>query len=488
MHVSISGVEEKYEDAAAKTGKHHRYIIHINGSLHCTLRFSQLHELHTSLKAKYGSLTPPFPSKKLLALTPAEVKERMKQLETYLQAITQHPGLARSSIISDFFSRAQEEVQIYCEEATLEIHLVNGKTMTLNCLSTDQTDDVLEDTCKELGLKEDFTFYFALYLMTSDLKRTIRRLQDFETPVISLQRAGPGHVIQLRKAYLNPVVEKDLLQDDIALNLAYIQAAQELKNGALMCKPEYMAKIKAAKASKSKPNFLEACQRLRTYNNVLVEGCVSDFPKEKTIVTAVVVFDSLRLRTETPRCEYKFPITRIRCWKVTGTGEHGLSLSFHYQNEAQELAWIKLDTPDAIHLSMTLQLAVDELLRLRKNEPMRTPSSRARKPKPELKPKPEDFTPRISAPISSTLVAKDSDATEESDGQQSITTPVPTETLPSSPAKKSSKDSSLKSTPRKAGSKTKRNLSKAALDTGFNEAFGLHQEEGVVGVIGDDDL
>lgn len=125
------------------------------------------------------------------------------------------------------------------EDAQLEIFLVNGKSVTVDILSTDQTDDVLESVgravywchgCEFLrhllghsaaapllwcaavvqltytrstpdpnrpqviqliGMDPDLTYYFALYLVEDATgKVTIRRLQDFESPFISLRRAS----------------------------------------------------------------------------------------------------------------------------------------------------------------------------------------------------------------------------------------------------------------------------------------------------------
>ena len=47
-------------------------------------------------------------------------------------------------IIVYSFTFVPQEVQMYCEEVKLDIYLTNGKKVTLDCLSTDQTEDVLE--------------------------------------------------------------------------------------------------------------------------------------------------------------------------------------------------------------------------------------------------------------------------------------------------------------------------------------------------------
>uniref|UniRef100_A0A8C3I0V6 PX domain-containing protein n=1 Tax=Chrysemys picta bellii TaxID=8478 RepID=A0A8C3I0V6_CHRPI len=63
------------------------YNIHVNGVLHCRVRYSQLLGLHEQLRKEYGAnVVPAFPPKKIFTLTPAEVEQRREQLEKYMQA------------------------------------------------------------------------------------------------------------------------------------------------------------------------------------------------------------------------------------------------------------------------------------------------------------------------------------------------------------------------------------------------------------------
>lgn len=90
------------------------------------------------------------------------------------------------------------------EDVQLEIFLVNGKSVKVDIVSTDQTDDVLETAISVIGLDSELTYYFGLYLVEDvSGKVTIRALQGFESPYFSLQRAAPGHKLQLRRAYWN---------------------------------------------------------------------------------------------------------------------------------------------------------------------------------------------------------------------------------------------------------------------------------------------
>uniref|UniRef100_A0A452GMN3 PX domain-containing protein n=1 Tax=Gopherus agassizii TaxID=38772 RepID=A0A452GMN3_9SAUR len=64
------------------------YNIHVNGVLHCQVRYSQLLGLHEQLRKEYGAnVVPAFPPKKIFTLTPAEVEQRREQLEKYMQSV-----------------------------------------------------------------------------------------------------------------------------------------------------------------------------------------------------------------------------------------------------------------------------------------------------------------------------------------------------------------------------------------------------------------
>ncbi len=63
----------------------------------------------------------------------------------YLQKIAQQPRIVESATFQNFLLNAQKEVQRGPEEeGQLEILLMNGKSVTVDLVSTDQTDDVLE--------------------------------------------------------------------------------------------------------------------------------------------------------------------------------------------------------------------------------------------------------------------------------------------------------------------------------------------------------
>ena len=54
-------------------------------------------------------------------------------------------------------------------------------------------------------------------------------------------------------------------------------------------------------------------------------------------------------------------------------------VSFHFQQSCDELVWVTIVSKAAIFLALCLHSAVDELLRLRSNKPIRKPSEHVSK-------------------------------------------------------------------------------------------------------------
>ena len=142
-------------------------------------------------------------------------------LESWLQQIAEVPVVLESAAFTTFLLEAQEEVKTACEEVELEVFLVNGKSIKINALSTDQTDEVLEMVCAKIQLNPDFTYAFGLVVVEceagSKAAQVFRTMQHFESPYIALQREGmETKQIQLRKAYWDTDLDWTLAEDAVA--------------------------------------------------------------------------------------------------------------------------------------------------------------------------------------------------------------------------------------------------------------------------------
>lgn len=125
-------------------------------------------------------------------------------------------------------------------------------------------------------------------------------------------------------------------------------------------------------------------------------------------MTASIGPYELRIRNEETGTDATYSVTRMRCWKISSDspstvddGDGGddmnaddaadskLTLSFDYLFAKNRLQWVTLRSKHAIVISMLLQSVVDELVRKNKKLPIRKPSDRPKRPKPEIRPRTE---------------------------------------------------------------------------------------------------
>ncbi|XP_013392676.1 sorting nexin-17 [Lingula anatina] len=400
MHFSIPETQDcKDESGSTYTV----FKIHVNGVHHCTVRYSQLHNFHEQMKKEFGANSlPQFPPKKfkLLQLGPAELEERRAQLEKYIQIISQNPQIANSDVFNGFFLSAQQETQHEePERVTLDVFLMNGHKITVNILSTDQTEDVLETVASNIELKDDFVFYFGLYLVKKEGGEKelsiIRKLQDFESPFISLKAANKDgvHKIVLRKSYWDSSFDDDLLEDRIAMNLLYVQAQSDLERGWIHATKEQMKQLTNLHQKGSKKEYLRLARTLKYYGFLHFKKCQTDYPQDGCAAVVAAGNRELNFRIQVSEDQLKegsFKITRMRCWRITTTlpdeenenptdPKPTLEIAFEYLMAKDTLKWITLFTDEAILISMCLQGMVDELIMKKQGKKMKRPQDRVKR-------------------------------------------------------------------------------------------------------------
>jgi len=389
MHISIPDSEELIETKSGKPTKYLSYNVHINGTYHCSARYSTLSALNDRLKKQYGQgCLEQFPGKNLFYMKPDQAHFRRYQLQVWLQKIGAQPLIVQGESFQQFLLNAQKEVQKGPEEAcSLAIYLVNGKKIEVEINSTDQTNDVLEVAISTIGVRPEFTYYFALYLVEDEVgKVTVRRMQDFESPYISLKRATQGNVIQLRTAFWDQQVADTLYDDQIALNLLYIETIADIKRGWISVEDDVADDLAQFRAQKQREEFLKIARKLKGFGNKSFgEGNVS-FPTPES--KAQVLLGNNELTLVTGAIVSRFQVQRMRCWR-TYTVKEGVEMEFEYYfdppagKKEGEMKWVKMLSPQTIHLAMCLQFMVEEMLRLRKSKPLKKPSDRVGQFKPK---------------------------------------------------------------------------------------------------------
>uniref|UniRef100_A0A8C6VJF3 Sorting nexin-17 n=1 Tax=Naja naja TaxID=35670 RepID=A0A8C6VJF3_NAJNA len=339
------------------------YSIHVNGVLHCQVRYSQLLGLHEQLRKEYGANVVP---------------QRREQLEKYMQAVRQDPLLGGSEIFNSFLRKAQQETQqIPTEEVQLDVLLSNGQKVKVTILTSDQTEDVLEAVALKLDLPDDLIGYFHLFLVREAKDGAfsfIRKLQEFELPYVSVTSLhNPEYKILLRKSYWDPAFDDDVMEQRVGLNLLYAQTVADIERGWILANKEQHRQLKSLQEKVSKKEFIRLAQTLKYYGYLKFDPCITDFPEKGCHVIVGAGNSELNFQVKLPNDQIKegsFKVTRMRCWRIvslpcggcSGKSEVKLELAFEYLMSKDRLQWVTITSPQAIMLSICLQSMVDELM------------------------------------------------------------------------------------------------------------------------------
>ncbi|XP_071007317.1 sorting nexin-17 [Oncorhynchus clarkii lewisi] len=388
MHFSIPETEVR---SGENGSTYVAYNIHVNGVLHCRVRYSQLLGLHEQIKKEHGNnLVPAFPPKKIFTLTPNDVEQRREQLEKYMQAVRQDPMLGASEMFNSFLRKAQQETQqIPTEEVPLEIYLSNGQKVEVNILTSDQTEDVLEAVASKLDLPDELVGYFSLFLVREGVDgglTFVRKLQEFELPYVSVTslRSSEFHII-LRKSYWDTAYDSDVMDNRVGLNLLYAQTVSDIDRGWILVNKDQHRQLKSLQEKGSKKEFIRLGQTLKYFGYIKFDPCVTDFPEKGCHVIVSAGNNELNFQVKLPNEQIKegsFKVTRMRCWRVTSSQvpvvngsssptpgpcssakcEVKLELAFEYLMSKDRLQWVTITSPQAIMMSICLQSMVDELM------------------------------------------------------------------------------------------------------------------------------
>uniref|UniRef100_A0AAQ5XN66 Sorting nexin-17 n=1 Tax=Amphiprion ocellaris TaxID=80972 RepID=A0AAQ5XN66_AMPOC len=378
MHFSIPETEVR---SGENGSTYVAYNIHVNGVLHCRVRYSQLLGLHEQIKKEYGSnVVPAFPPKKIFTLTPAEVEQRREQLEKYMQAVRQDPLLGASEMFNSFLRKAQQETQqIPTEEVVLDICLSNGQKVTVNILTSDQTEDVLDAVATKLDLPDELVGYFSLFLVREGVDGSltfVRKLQEFELPYVSITslRSSEFHIV-LRKRYEPPF-------SSLSVNgQRGIHTVSDIERGWILVNKDQHRQLKSLQEKGSKKEFIHLGQTLKYYGYIKFDPCITDFPEKGCQVIVSAGNNELNFHVKLPNEQMKegsFKVTRMRCWRVTSSQvpiangttnpcssakcEVKLELAFEYLMSKDRLQWVTITSQQAIMMSICLQSMVDELM------------------------------------------------------------------------------------------------------------------------------
>ena len=405
MHFSIPDTQDIKD---INGSAYQAYNVHINGVLHCVVRYSQVYELNEQLKQCFGnSNVPSFPPKRFLQVKGVDLDERRLRLERYIQEVSQSQILSRSEIFVDFLCKAQQETQR--EESipiSFDVFLMNGNKINIDICSTDKTNNVLENVVLQLGLKPELTYYFGLYLLKNDPEHQyflIRKLQEFECPYISLKHLKQrlSYKVVLRTAYWDHSIDEEVCADPVGFKLLTLQAESDINAGWTSSTIDSKKHLSNLKKKGSKCDYLQLCQSLTNYGYIQFKPCLTNYPTSNntSCVTAGDYQFKISLETdEEDKKEQVFLVTRMKCWKLASQSslsqtkhcendvDHPLlELSFEYFFDDGTMEWIKILSEQAIMMSMCIKSMVDELMRKRRGEKIKQPVDHHLLVKPSFK-------------------------------------------------------------------------------------------------------
>uniref|UniRef100_A0A8C8S4N9 Sorting nexin 31 n=1 Tax=Pelusios castaneus TaxID=367368 RepID=A0A8C8S4N9_9SAUR len=347
MHFSIPVSEQLLEKFG---GRYVLYSVYLEGFLFCKVRYSQLHHWNEQLRRIFGSTLPAFPPKFYLAMTKSMADERRSQLEQYLQSVTLDPSITNSDTFISFFRKLQQDTfKIQTQRASLDVYLADGRNVRLDI----QTSDTAERILEVMGfLMVGFQPIRLIYLFFSPLP-VVKKVAEFELPYVSLQSMKESYCkIGIRKWYMDPSLDKMLMDCRASVNLLYMQALQEIEKN--WVKPTYgqMQKLQLLQKASNKMKFLELVQEVPHYGYIQLDPCTCDYPEEGCSAAVHVGNNEISCCIKSPGNQTKevsFKINRVRCWQVTFLvstfcwpyqgHEQTLELRFEY-NDSESWRWV----------------------------------------------------------------------------------------------------------------------------------------------------
>ncbi|XP_029447666.1 sorting nexin-31 isoform X2 [Rhinatrema bivittatum] len=369
MHFSIPVTEELLD---AFGGRYVLYSVYLEGFLLCKVRYSQLHRWDEQLRRVFGSSLPLFPPKFYLAMTKSMTAERRLQLEQYLQNVAVTPHIASSEIFIGFLKKLQlDTFRILTEKTSLNVYLANGRKIAVDIQTSDTAERVLEVVFYQLEISRDLAGYFSLFVIQDGSNgdfSVMKRVVDFELPYVTLwSMKAEQYKLGIRKWYMNPSLDKTLMNCRAAVNLIYIQALQEIERSWL--KPTLGQKQKLELEKNNKVKFLELMQEVQHYGYLHLSPCICDYPEPNCFVRVYVGNEEISCCITLPSNkveEVSFNINRMRCWQVSFLGSdlgggQKLELKFEY-HEFDTWRWITIYTEQAFLLSSCLRKILSEQL------------------------------------------------------------------------------------------------------------------------------
>ncbi|KAJ6653823.1 hypothetical protein lerEdw1_008667 [Lerista edwardsae] len=319
------------------------------------------------LRRVFGRGLPSFPPKFYLAMTKTMADERRAQLEQYLQNVSIDPNITRSDVFISFFRKLQQDTfKVQIQQTFLDVYLPDGRYLRIDIQTSDTAERVLEVVSYKIGLSRELIGYFSLFLIQDHNHgklSVLKKLTEFELPYVSLQSMKESPCkIQIRKWYMDPSLDKVLLECRTSVNLLYIQVVQEIEKNWIKPTDVQMQKLQMLQKAPNKMKFLELVREVRHYGYTQLDPCSCDYPEVGCTAAIHVGNNEISCCIKLPSNQIKEVSFKINRGSATGQGlDQFLELRFEY-NDSDTWRWIAFNTKQAFLLSSCLKKIISEQL------------------------------------------------------------------------------------------------------------------------------
>ncbi|XP_004697748.1 sorting nexin-31 [Echinops telfairi] len=333
----------------------------------------------TLLRRDFGDSLPPFPPKYYLAMTALMADERRKQLEQYLQNLPMDPDVLRSDVFVEFLKQLQlSTFNVSTKKVSLDLLLPDAKSVRIEILTSDTAERVLEVASHRIGLSRELLGYFGLFLLqfhTEGELSVVKQMAGFELPFVSLQNFEVGLCkVGLRKWYMDPTLDAQLMDCRVAVDLIYLQAIQDIEKEWAKPTQAQREKLMSLQKEDQRTQFLELSQEVRHYGCLQLDPCTCDYPEPGCLVTVSVGNNAISCHITLPDEQARdviFQMNKVKCWQVTFLGtlldmegpqqtlNQDLELRFQYSEDSR-WQWFVIYTKQAFLLSSCLKKMISE--------------------------------------------------------------------------------------------------------------------------------
>uniref|UniRef100_A0A674PLP1 Sorting nexin 17 n=1 Tax=Takifugu rubripes TaxID=31033 RepID=A0A674PLP1_TAKRU len=278
-----------------------------------------------------------------------------------------------------------ETQQIPTEDVALDICLSNGQKISVNILTSDQTEDVLDAVATNLDLPEDLIGYFSLFLIRESVDGGVtcesHHRGNISYFIFSYLTLGYRSYVCFFYSYWDTAYDGDVMDNRVGLSLLYAQTVSDIERGWILVNKDQHRQLKSLQEKGSKKEFIHLGQTLKYYGYIKFDPCITDFPEKGCQVIVSAGNNELNFHVKLPNEQMKegsFKVTRMRCWRVTSSQvplangttntcssskcEVKLELAFEYLMSKDRLQWVTITSQQAIMMSICLQSMVDELM------------------------------------------------------------------------------------------------------------------------------